>query len=413
MIISDTKEFRTSVLSLLVYSDWLARYGTIILPEYFPSDDERKFVTWVNDYYTTYNEVPNEAGIRHGLCNNGVVDDIISCPTEGLEYAATVALEYAQMQAMKLAILQSVDDIKTGDLHKPLDRVKDAQKVGLDVSNLGMDLIADIDTWVHEELHGKRFPTGWRGIDNVLGGGMVAGEYGLIMAPSGRGKTTALINIGYALAGLFCAANVTHVTLEMPEAKVLKRYGARISGLRLMRGGSYDSEEFSRHVIKRAKATLKGSLRVISAFRDLEGIRWAVDNLASSEGHTTEALIVDYPDLMTTRRRYAEKRFELAAITRDLRAYGNEMGIPVWGATQTGRHTFYKEVITEGDVAEAIEKINIADVAISICQTRDEEKQHLGRLYGAKIRDGARGFVVPVHIDFENQAIVQKGKASA
>ncbi len=411
-MISDTKDFRISVMALLVYSDWLIRYGTIMLPEYFPSKDERAFVRWVNDYYVEYGEVPTETNIRHGMYYNAVLDDVIGCPVDGLEYAATTALEYAQMQEMKLAIMQSVDDIKDGKLHLPLERVKDALKVGLDVSNLGMDLLGDMDTWVHTELHGKRFPTGWKTIDRILGGGIVVGEYGLIMAPPGRGKTTALINIGYALAGLFCAANVTHVTLEMPEAKVLKRYGARISGMRLMRGGSYDAEQFSRHVEKHARAKLKGKLRVVSAFRDLEGIRWAVDNLVS-EGHETEALIVDYPDLMTTRRKYGEKRFELAAITRDLRHYGNDAGFPVWAATQTGRHTFYKEVITEGDVAEAIEKISIADVAISICQTRDEEKQSLGRLYMAKIRDGARGYSVPVKIDFENQAIIQRGKTGA
>lgn len=407
-VIGATKEFRICVLALLVHSDWLLRYGSILLPEYFPSKDEQNFVTWVSDYYDAYSDVPTEVNLLDGLYENPLLEDVLTCSLDGLEYAADNALEFAKMQAMKLAILQSVDDIKDGDLQSPLQRVKEAQAVGLDQTGLGIDLIDDMELWMYEELKGRRFPTGWTSIDRVLGGGLVAGEYGLVMAPSGRGKTTALINIGYSMAGLMGAANVTHVTLEMPAMKIAKRYAARITGIRLKRGET-ESDAFADKMRKAAKARLRARLRIIDPSRSMQSIQYALENLVS-DGHNTEALIIDYPDLIVPSGRYTEKRFALADITRDLRAMGKDMGVPIWAATQSGRHTFYKEVITEADVAEAIEKINISDFVVSVCQTRDEEKLGMGRLYVAKNRDGRRGLQVPIKIDFVNQSMIQVGK---
>lgn len=407
-IIAATPKFRKSILAVLINTDWLLRYGPIILPEFFPSDSEQDFVIWVNTYFETYKGIPTEIALEQGLIENApLVYDVLDVPDGELRYAADTIMEFAQVQAMKIAILESVEDIQAGNLEQPINRVKEAMSIGQDRLSLGLELIENVDDWVWDELHGRRFPTGWRDIDKLLGGGLVAGEYGLMMAPTGRGKTTALINIGFAMAGLIGQSNVLHITLEMPAAKVLKRYGARVSGMML---GRDSDESYIKKFKLRAMKKLRGKLRVVNpSGRRVDDFRRLIDNL-SADGFDVEALIVDYPDLMKSSRKRQEYRFELADISRDLRQFGVEYGLPIWGATQTGRHTFYKAIITEADVSEAIEKINIADVAVAICQTREEERLGNGRLYMAKVRDARSHAQIPVKINFENQSIVQRGK---
>lgn len=410
--IADSSDFRISVLALMLFSDWLLRYGTILQPEHFPVDAEKLVVKWLNSYYDKYHACPSDSDIRQGLNDNPLLQILFQASNEDLRFAADHALEFAKMQAMKQAIMRSVDDIKANKLQDIRPRIEQALAVGGDRLNLGWELVKDVKQWMYDELHGKHHPTGWPDIDNLLGGGLVAGEYGLIMAAPGRGKTTALINIGYALAGILGAVNVLHITLEMPVQKVLKRYAVRLTGQPYHRSDTLENESgFSSLLLNSAARNLKARLRVAKPVkRTVESIRQLIDNLTGQD-FETGALIVDYADLLLPGRKRDETRFELADIARDLRdGIGADYDIPIWSATQAGRQALYKEVVTIADIAEAIEKAAIADVILAICQTRDEEKLGQGRIFGAKMRDAKGSFMMSVKIDFTRQLIVQRGK---
>lgn len=400
-------EFRRYMLAVMLHSDWLLRYGAIVMPEFFPTKEEQTFVTWLNDYWHKYNSIP-DVTYAADLLAPEIVISIQTCEHSDLRYAADTLLDFCRVQAMKLAILESVDDIQKGDLHTPLGRIQTAQKVGLDHKDLGLELVADAGTWLYDELHGKKYPTGFATIDHALDGGLIGGEYGLIEAPPGMGKTMVLINLGYAMAGLFSACNVLHVTYELSVSKTLKRYGARATGIRVTRGeGDFDQVAFIAQLQARAKAALRGRLRVIQPGRRVDDIRRKMDQLAG-EGFTTGALIIDYADLMTPPQRRKDVRFELADLARELRALGTEYDIPIWSATQAGRQAFYKQTIEMSDIAESIEKGAVADVILSLNQTKDEEKLGTGRIYAAKVRDGEGNMQVEVVIDRKRQIVMEK-----
>lgn len=406
--VAESQELRIQILALLLYTDWMSRYGTILEPEYFRSNDERDIVRWVNNYYTTYKNSPQQAAVEEGLVDNPLLENVRAVVDDDLRYAADVAIDFAQTQAMKLAILDAVDHVKSGELHRIRPRVEDALKVGCDMLAIGYDLVDDVDHWLYSELHGKRYPTGWRSVDGALGGGMVGGEYGLIMAPPNMGKTTALINIGYASAGLLGASNVLHLTYEMPANKVLKRYALRVTGRSLSRTNT--NGRYAETLRSRAKTNLRANLRVARPDDStIDGIRRILDNLRQVADFDTQVLIVDYADLLDPPRRRRERRFELEDIARELRELGHEYDIPVWSATQAGRQGYHKKYVTMQDIAEAIGKAAIADIIVALCQTQDEEEAGQGRLFMAKVRDGASKFTVPVTIDFSKQAISERG----
>ena len=411
-IVSPVREFRESLLAVLLYTDWLSRYGSqSVEAEFFPTRDEQQLVGWLGSYHSQYHNPPSEAETLDKFSDDGDVLElarhVFAVEGDDLRYARDHLVEFVQAQAMKLAILQSVDCIKAGDLQKPLELVREAQAVCTDHLELGRELVADADDWINDELHGRRFPTGWPDVDRALGGGLMAGEYGLVMAPPGRGKSTLLVNIGFAMAGLLGRANVLIVTLEMPEQKYLKRLAARVTGIRVQRGDS-GNEDYVELLRERSRQVLRGRMRVVRPPGNKVGdIRRILDNLLGI-GFKADALIVDYPDLMKSSTRRREFRFELAEVARDLVALGNEYKMPVWGGTQAGRQAINKEFIRVEDIAEAIEKAAIADVIISLCQTGDEGKLGVGRLFLAKVRDAEDKFAVPVDVDFESQTIVQR-----
>jgi KaiC/GvpD/RAD55 family RecA-like ATPase len=233
------------------------------------------------------------------------------------------------------------------------------------------------------------------------------GEYGLILGPSGKGKTTALINIGYAGAGLMGCVNILHVTLEIPVSAVLKRYAARTTGIRLRRDEEFISGRFDyeKMLLDKANLVLKGRVRVVKPGHTIDDIKRTVDELRGI-GFDTGLLIVDYADLLHPIRKRTDPRFEIAEITRGLRDLGEAEGFPTWSASQVGRQAFNKEIIDTKDIAESIEKVNASDVVVALCQTEDEEDMGRGRLYLAKVRDAKDRGSYPIKIDKEKQLVV-------
>ena len=408
--ISASPGFRESVLALLLFTDWVQRYGTIIQPEYFPSKDEQNLVEWVNWYYSEYNTLPSDSDLDNEFGENELLDNVYAVQDDRMDHTADVAMDFARVQAMKIAVLDCVDDINDGHLERIMPRIQTAMAVGTDSLSFGYDFIDDVNDWMYDEVHGKRYPTGWTTVDAILEGGLVGGEYGLIMAPTGRGKSMALVNIGFAMAGILAAANVLHITYEMPASKVLKRYAIRATGFAVPRGSG--QKEYIKKLKEQANAKIRAKVRVVKPEdRTVDGIRRIINGLAF-QGFEVEALIADYPDIMTPTRTRKEKRFELGDITRELRQVGEDFNIPVWGATQAGRQALYKEVITVSDISEAIDKANVSDIIIAMCQTRDEEKMKQGRLFLAKVRDSESGIIVPMNLDLARCFIQQRGKLS-
>ena len=63
----------------------------------------------------------------------------------------------------------------------------------------------------------------------VLDGGLANGELGVVMAPTGGGKSFFLVNLGFG--ALAAGKNVIHYTFELSETHVGNRYDSRITGI--------------------------------------------------------------------------------------------------------------------------------------------------------------------------------------
>jgi hypothetical protein len=412
MTYSFERKFRLKILALMLDNAWMALYGSsLIEPFYFEQDDEIEIAKAILDYRTAYGRSPVDsddltmlAGIEHGQ----TICTIYDMQEEGnLELAADQVIKFAQEQAAKAAILESVDDINKGDLTSARHRLEEAMKVGENIISPGIDPIADVEKWLYDYWSDK-VRTGITHLDEVLDGGLNQGELGVVLAGMNVGKSMALINIGFGAASIGSGKNVVHFTHEMSVAQVAKRYAARMTFRFPQRDD--DLNAYEEELIEAARKLMPGRIRIIGGAEKMtiEQIQGHIDRLIA-EDFIPGLIIDDYADLIKPSQRYTEHRFELSANYENLRALSFKY-CPIWSASQTSRAALNKEIVTLADLAEDIGKAAISDVIVALCQTREELESDQCRLYMAKIRDGSKKVpLIQCKFYGGSQAIVSTG----
>lgn len=129
-------------------------------------------------------------------------------------------LQFCKRQKLKSAIFQSVELLQSGKYDEVGTIIQDALRAGLE-NNLGHDYFLDILSRL-QDVKRNSVPTGWKPINELMDGGLGPGELGVVVAPSGIGKTWILCKLGAdAVSKGF---NVLHYSLELSENYVGCRY---------------------------------------------------------------------------------------------------------------------------------------------------------------------------------------------
>ena len=104
------------------------------------------------------------------------------------------ARSFCRNQNLKGVILQSVDLLKAGNFDRIKDLVDKAMKVGTE-TDLGHDYKDDFISRM-EDVKRSTVPSDWSPINDLMDGGLGPGELGVVVAPSGVGKTWILTALG-------------------------------------------------------------------------------------------------------------------------------------------------------------------------------------------------------------------------
>jgi replicative DNA helicase len=403
------REFRLKILSLMLDSSWMTQYGIdIVRPQFFEQDDEETICKALLKFWADYKSVPSDPEdviVIAGDENAQLIHELFDSDSD-TRLASDKAVEWAKEQAVKVAILESADDVKAKRLKDIIPRLRTALAIGDNLLSPGIDVIADTEMWLYD-IFTEKVRTGFTHVDHILSGGLGPGELGVILAPVNRGKSMALVNIGYGAATIGSAKNVVHFSHEMNATVVSKRYAARLT-FRFPTKGD-DLAEYETSLIDAAMKLMPGKIRVIHQPKmTVDDMDNRLERLAA-EGFEIGMIIDDYPDLLVPTRNYTDRRFELSGIYTDLRALGDKWKVPVWGASQSTRGSLSKEIITMQDIAEDIGKAAIADVIVAICQTRDERLTEQCRLFMAKVRDGENLGMFSAKYYGRSQAIISTG----
>ncbi len=312
-----------------------------------------------------------------------------------LQYVKDKALDFCRKQALKGALEQAVDHIAASKYEQIVDIVKKAVSVGT-VESLGHDFFKDHDARF-ERIKRLCVPTGLQELDRkgIFGGGLGQGELGVVVAPTGVGKSHMLVSLG--AAAIKAGINVVHYTFELSEENVGIRYDSHLCHIdandvidnKEKVVGTYEDRNNWGELRIKVYPTNSASIYTLRAHTERLALH----------GFRPGLIIIDYADIMRSTRQYDSLRHELKLVYEELRGWSVEMGIPLWTASQSNKEGSTSEIVDLGNMSEAYGKAMVADVVLSISRRAHEKAAGWGRLYIAKNRAGRDGIIFTTQID--------------
>jgi replicative DNA helicase len=398
------QSFQTKVLSCLIADvRLLDTLREVIHPKFFESEANKWIVEEIMEYYDEFKRTPSLdvfkveiSKMEDSGMQKRIVEQLKLAFTQlgdnDLDYVKKEFSNFCINQNLKEAIVQSVDLLKAGSYDRIKDLVDKAMKVGVD-SDLGLDYVLDFEER-NEDLNRTTVPTGWDCINDLMDGGLGPGELGVVVAPSGVGKTWVLCALG--AAAVKAGMNVVHYSLELSEHYVGQRYDTVFTQI-----SSADLKDRKDDVFQKIKK-LKGRLLIkyfppkgISAKK----IESHIEKMTAA-GNKPDLVIIDYADLLLSTTNKSDSTYgEQGGVYIELRGMGGMLGIPVWTASQTNRSAIDSEVIEADKVADSYAKVMNADFIMSISRKSKDKLNNTARFHIMKNRFGQDGLTFPSKMD--------------
>jgi len=370
----------------------------------------RTFVSKVIDYRTRYSTHPSveamltilrtEMDGEDEVLQNQVREYFARIHTRemsDIEYIKETSLDFCRKQNLKEAMMKSVGLLQNCSFDEISTVINDALKLGSE-NNFGYDYLADFEERFKLK-HRAPVTTGWKEIDTITGGGLGKSELGVVIAPTGAGKSMALVHLGSQ--AIKEGKTVVHYTLELQDTVIGTRYDSCITGYPLS-----DIRNFKDDIYEEIKE-LDGALIVKEYPTKSATTNTIRSHLARLIKRDIKPglIIVDYADLLKPVTVRKEKRNELESIYEELRALATEFKCPIWTASQTNRSGLNAEVITMEQISEAFNKCFVADFIFSISRTIEDKQNNQGKIFIAKNRNGPDGIIYPIFMDTSNVKI--------
>ncbi len=392
-----------AVAAMLNSPDFLSQSYDIINPNFFELDANKWIVKTALDYFNDYKVVPTmevfkvemRKDIKDESLRAGVVDSLRNISQKlndnDLAYVQDSFLDFAKNQTLKSAIIKSVDLLQIGQYGEIKVLVDSALRSG-QPKTLGHDWKKDVEKRLMKDAR-NTVPTGWDALDVIIGGGLAGGELGVVIAPSGIGKSWALATIG--VNALKAGKKVVHYTLELNENYVGLRYDTIFTGIEPNK--IPENPQLIHDLVEQINGEIiikYYPARTITSHT----IQAHIQQMASL-GFKPDLIIVDYADLMSAVARTDARYQELGAVYEELRGLAGELQVPIWTASQTQRSAIQEDVIQADKIAESYSKIMTADLVLSISRKLEDKVHKTGRAHIIKNRFGADGQTFPMIID--------------
>ena len=226
------------VASLLSDIKFLQTINDILEPNMFDSDSNKWLIKAIRNYYFEYKKQPTLEVLKvkieeidNDVLKSGVVEKLRETwkhiEATDLEFIQNKTLDFCKNQTLKNAILESVDLLENKDYDGIKSIIDEAMKAGT-TRDLGHDYIVSLEQRLEESAR-PTVGTPWDVINEIMDGGLGAGELGVIVAPAGIGKSWTLQALG--AGALKENKTVVHYTLELNENYVGLRYDSIFTGV--------------------------------------------------------------------------------------------------------------------------------------------------------------------------------------
>lgn len=227
-------------------------------------------------------------------------------------------------------------------------------------------------------LEGVTTPTGLRGLDSKIGGGIRPKELGVWLGSTGTGKSMALVQMG--VEAMRHGKTVLHVTFENTREETIARYVHHLLNI--------DSQDM---VNMREDDPVY--LAALTAFVDEDNSKCYVKEMVGEDTSTNEIavvltrlqelgspvdmLIVDYADMMRPTRLTEADWANQGRVYQNLRSLAQRYNIAIWTASQGNREGSKARRVGLHHMANSFNKGFPADIILSITRANTDGKEIL------------------------------------
>ena len=395
--------FQLKILNLII-TDKLFAQSIIdsIQSKYFDNQYFKLIMQMMKEYYEKYQSIPSFEGIEQltqleissEMAKKCVIDmlrDVKEASFEDHLFIKEKTIKFCKQQELKKAIRKVETILEKGDFESYdlcEEYIREAISIG-EGDEGTVEVFQNLEDVLKEDYR-HPIPTGIDGIDNLLNGGLAKGELGVILAPTGVGKTTILtrfantaFNMGYNVLQIFFEDNPKiiqrkHFTcwtgiepqklsdnkeIVLSKADEMKTNGGKLILKKLA------SDEFT-------IAQIKNQIRKITA-----------------EGTTLDIVVLDYIDCVIPDRSYNDEWKGEGSVMRKFEGMCHELNLVGWTAAQGNRSSISSEVVTTDQMGGSIKKAQVGHVIISVAKTLQQKELGLATIAITKSRLGQDGII--------------------
>jgi replicative DNA helicase len=396
------------ISSLLTHKEFLQNINDVLSDEYFANPAHKWVINEIIKYYEKYHTTISMDILKVEMkkLDNEVLKvsvkeqlrEAYKADIDDLQYVQEEFSTFCKNQQLKKALLNSVDLLKAGDYDSIKYMIESAMKAGQD-KNIGHEYKKDTESRYRED-HRKIVPTPWEPINELIQGGLGNGDLGLIFGNPGGGKSWTLVALGGFAVQM--GYNVIHYTLELSEAYTGRRYDAFFTGIPV------DQLDKNKDKVDAIASELQGEL-IIREFAMGKTTMSTIEahiQKVKDLGIEPDLILIDYIDLLSTRKRNVDRKGEIDDIYTSTKGLARELNLPIWSVSQVNR-AGAKDNVIEGDkAAGSYDKMMITDVSLSLSRKKEDKVNGTGRLHFMKNRYGMDGLTFEVDVNTSNGHIV-------
>lgn len=317
-----------------------------------------------------------------------------SVGSEDLPFIKKDIIRFCTNQEYKKFLTKGIDLLEVKDYDSIETEFKEISKrLTVDV-NMGLDYLKDIDYRYTEEASDEKIETPWQVINDATTGGLSKKKLGIIMAPTGIGKSWFLAALG--AHALKMGKTVLHYTLELDDVYVGQRYDSILTGI------PYNNLKYNIDKIKKTIDQYKGKL-FIKEFPpgtlSLQGLESHIDRFIMN-GIVPDLIVLDYVELLKIpfNSNISEVKV-LGELYKDLRGMAGTKNVAIWSADQTNRDGSDEDVIGTNKISNSYAKMFAVDFLLTLSRKEKDKQNNTARTHIAKSRLGPDGLTFPTKMD--------------
>jgi replicative DNA helicase len=395
------KEFAHSILDVIETNYFENKYFKII-------------IQMIIEYYKKYEHTPSfetleqitKSELQQELASKIVMDTIKKikdAPFEGHAFVQEKALKFCKQQELQKVMTKAQKIIDGGEFenYDTLEQmVREALQVG-ERDTGTEDVFHNLDDVLNDDYR-HPIPMGIPGIDRLLKGGLAKGEIGVILAPTGVGKTSMTTKIANHAFNM--GFNVLQVFFE-DNPKIIQR-----KHFTLWTGIKPDDLSLKKDEVMERVADVQNTMKNKLILKKLPSDSLTMLQIKNqirkmiADGLNLDLIILDYIDCVMPEKSLGDEWKSEGSVMRAFESMCHELNIAGWTATQGNRSSISSEVVTTDQMGGSIKKAQVGHVIISIAKTLQQKEMKLATIAITKSRIGSDGIVFE-NCKFDNELI--------